>query len=182
MEDSKILKRQPHLILILPVIIIIISALFYVVFFNEASGITALEERAVADNLAKEWNESAELVNVMGMGEIYSGGRCEKWGYSYTSNNPDINLSKGFAVTICANGTIYSGELRPPSPSIINNWLIDSDEAMEIAKSNPEIKQFLNKYHSEHVERIVVVPTFRTLDGYFLIFSHQSLRFKIVPA
>ena len=156
-EDSKILKRQPHLFIIIPVIIIIISALFYVVFFNEASGITAMEGKEIADNLAIEWNESAELVHVMGMGQKYENGKCEKWGYSYSNNNTYI-FSKGFTVTVFENGSFYIGELeRPPSILSIKNWSIDSDKVVDIAKSNPNIEQWLNTYRNDDPQSIFLI-------------------------
>jgi len=145
--------KTKYILVALVAAIIVVASIGLVLMTNESQGITALEGNEIANSLAKEWNESAELVYVMGMGEKYSDGRCEKWGYTYTNNNPDMNLSKGFALTICANGSIYSGELEhPPSPSIINDWIIDSDTAVEIAMSDSSIRDFMRTYYSEYLE------------------------------
>ena len=66
MEDSKILKRQPHLFIIIPVIIIIISASFYILFFYEASSdeITALDGQVMAEAEALSWRDEVQLVHV----------------------------------------------------------------------------------------------------------------------
>jgi hypothetical protein len=157
-EEWPVEGTKTKYILVALVVIVIVAASigYYLIKDVGVEGITALEGKITADEIAKNWNSSAGLVYVMAMGEIYSDGRCEKWGYSYTNNNPNMNLSTGFAVTIYANGSVNSGEQEPPSPSIINDWIIDSDKAYEIARTNPEIKNWLREYHNANLQSLVL--------------------------
>jgi len=134
---------------------ITISAILY--SYNESKGISAAEGLNKANELAEQWNSSAVLVYVQAMGEIYRDGKCEKWGYSYSNNNSNINQSKGFVITVFADFTYVTGEREsPPSPHPIIIWKIDSDDAIQIAKSNPEITQWLDKYNNANIQSMVL--------------------------
>ena len=113
--------------------------------------ITAMEGKSEADNLAQKWNDSAVLV------AVYGYGNSGEWRYSYSSNHASINLSTGFDVFICANGTNVTEEREhPPSPYPISNWNIDSINAIKIAQSNSEIKEWLNKYDNAKLQSIIL--------------------------
>jgi len=113
--------------------------------------ITAMEGKSEADNLAQKWNDSAVLV------AVYGYGNSGEWRYSYSSNHANINLSTGFDVFIYANGTNVTEErVHPPSPDPISNWNIDSDKAEEIARANPEIKDWLREYNNANLQSMVL--------------------------
>ncbi len=140
------------------IIIIVIASIGIYLMGGGAGGITAMEGREIADDLASTWNSSAILVNVMGMGSKHSDGTCSEWGYSYSSNYPDINISKGYLVTVYADSSYITGEVEhPPSPQSLQNWSVDSTEATSIAKSNSEVSEFLSNYPNAKIERIVFV-------------------------
>ena len=138
-EDTK----TKFILVALVVIVIVVASIGFYLIKDGAGvdGITALEGRAQADEISKNWNPSAKLVHVMIMGETFFDGRSDKWGYSY---------SDGFAVTVFENGSYYSGELEaPPSVIPVINWSTDSDEAYQIAQNNSAISRFLS--HSPDV-------------------------------
>jgi len=152
------MKRESKIIIVVTIVIIMIIASIIIGTKRSNKGITAMEGREIADNLANIWNSSAILVNVMGMGVQYSDGTCSEWGYSYSSNHLDVNQSKGFLITVYVNGSYITGEVEhPPSPLSLQNWSIDSIEAVSIAKSNSEVSEFLQSYPNAKIERIVFI-------------------------
>jgi len=152
------MRKESKIIIVVIIAITIVVATIFLGRQMSSRGITALERRDIADGLASTWNSSAILVNVMGMGNKYSDGTCSEWGYSYSNNHPDINKSKGFFVTVYTNGSYVTGEVEhPPSPQSLHNWSVDSIESVSIAKSNPEISEFLSSYPNAKIERIVFI-------------------------
>lgn len=162
-EDSKILKRQPHLIIIVPVIIIIVCALFYVVFFYEASveKVTAIEGKEVADEAALGHYDSAILVSISTEGvrwpdyiNITEDGRSTDWYYYYITSE----IYGGNATSFCIH--FDEGEYKMSytggplvstsnltdfiSANHLRNWSIDSSDAIQIAKSNTTFSNWLS--------------------------------------
>ena len=148
MEESK--KR----IVIIPlaiVVVIVIASVGVYLFKGEASveGITAMENRDIADEIAQEWNSSAILVSVSSGSELSNDGRGEAWYYTYSSNNPDRTSSVGYSIKILKNTSDEAYELEhPPSYIEIEDWNIDSNEALEIGRADPTLKEW------EYYERI----------------------------
>ncbi len=154
MDDGKILKRQPHLLIIIPIIIIIISALFYVVFFNETSvdEITAMEGEEIARLKILNWNENASPYIVMRLND--------SWGYVYVDYSKNISTDwltmEWMSVFVYDNGTFTSLNgtgilpqtsqwLYPENRTTIKNWVLDSSEAINIAKSNETISELIKQ-------------------------------------
>ena len=135
------------------VVILIISATFFI-FYDKDQEISAIEGKILADEIAQDWNSSVGLVRVNLMTSIggTDNGLAQAWGFSYNCNASSI----GFAVTIFSNGSYVCSEVEPPTPYRINNWTIDSDEAFEIAKSNPEIKGWLDDHRNAVVQSMTL--------------------------
>ena len=79
-EENKNLK----LIVISIVAIIIIAIFIYLLYDNEVSGNTAMEEREIADNYAINWHDDAVLCYVT-MFDDNNNGKSNAWYYSYYS-------------------------------------------------------------------------------------------------
>ena len=153
-------KRRDEIILIIITTMImtllLISISWAILKENgtEIEIITAIEGRTFADDVAKKWHDDALLVDVGSMGMSDSSGRASKWSYKYISLSTTIideNITKyeRAYVYVMSNGTItvktafrVKDEIGEP----ILNWTIDSDQAVEIAKENSEIKEYLSKY------------------------------------
>ncbi len=151
--------RKKVLIAILVVILVLSGALYYIHTGEKENekGITAMEGAKIANKNAEIWNSRASLVYVTGMGEIYSYGKCDKWRYTYSDNNPDLNLSKGFEVIVFENGSSIEREIdHPPATHEIDSWKIDSTKALEIAKSSDNIRTYLEKHDDAYIESVVL--------------------------
>ena len=102
-----------------------------------------------ANYLALEYSNTSKLVYIYSIGEIKEDGTAFKWRYTYA------NVSNGLEVIIDSNGDYQMNELEsPPSTAQIVNCTLDSDEAIEIAYSNPTISNYLEKYPRADVVRI----------------------------
>ena len=155
MEESK--TKVIIIISLAIIVILVVASIRMYLITNESKGITAMEGKETADRIAKEWNESAVLYYIMGIGEIYDNGRCEGWRYEYINQPEDVNDSVRNYVIIFENGTTQT--VDKPSPMNVNtfsNWNIDCEHAVEIAKANGEIKQWLAKYGGTQIQSITL--------------------------
>lgn len=147
-------RATPRILLYLGVIgvVVIVVLAGWVVLVNKPGpeGITAIEGREIADQIALNWSENATLIRVS-QGEESQEGRCFSWFYTY-SDSPVINnntLEIGITVntnsqtTVTEEGNISQFELLN-GVSIISKWVFDSNEAYEIAIDNSEIASFMN--------------------------------------
>ena len=131
------------------VIILIIASIGIYLMNSGASGITAMEGREIADEVAIAHNNVSKLVYVHGIGEINSDGTAYKWRYTYA------NESNSLEVIIDSNGGYQMNELEnPPSNAQIINWTLDSDKIIEIAYSNSIISQYLAEYRQVDLQSI----------------------------
>lgn len=141
MGNIDIIKRQPHLFIIIPVVIIIIFALFYVVLIPEASddGMTAMESNVFAEDIARDWNPSAVLVEAY-ISRPDLNGTSDLWVYRYS------NLTSSIQIRYYENGTYFIDDIADPPFTIpIDNWLLDSDEVINILKRNSTFEQWLEE-------------------------------------
>ena len=184
MEES---KKRIVVISLAIIIVIVVASIGIYLFKGEASveGITALEGRVSANSIAQEWNSSAHLVGVRmsGQHEGYADPIC------YTYTNSTLGQIPVFFYEVYYNAnltyeintyTFYSpnGEDTP-----IVNWTIDSNDAFDIAKDNPEIAQFLR--HNPMVDGVQLsaqsgIPTWYILWTYDAGFDNpKSAQIKI---
>ena len=153
MEESK--KRIVVISLAIVVIIVVASLGLYL--YNgdsgEASleGISAMEGKDMADEVAISWNSSAILTQVENYNyhvqpyetiRLNSNGESIAWTYVYSDNNPTKSLTIWYYVIIYENGTYGSGEIQSHSYREITDWNIDSTEALEIASSYPPFQEW----------------------------------------
>ena len=141
-------KKTRILICCIVVVIIVVSAI--VVFFvtqKQPSYITAKEGFEKAEPIAKKWNNASNLCIVYPR-YISQDGKSEQWVYIF-----EAPFSKGIrgelTIKIYSNGNVnteeYYGGNFIPGLNFVPNWTIDSDEAMEIAKKNKTIAEYLSK-------------------------------------
>lgn len=118
--------------------------------YNEKSAIelpkmTEIEAKEIVDNIAKDWKEESQLYTVIGGYEGW-----EFWyRYYYMENNSkNISRTKLLFIFIFDNGTIGKKKESETIGLInhIENWTINSNEAMKIAKNDPDVGKFLEKY------------------------------------
>lgn len=151
--------QKKILILILVIILTIGSIFSYYFHINDKTdGINAMENIETVDELATQWNSTAKLYYIIGGGEIYEDGSCDFWFYEYVTQPPDVNDSVRLSIKVYSNGTIIQTEdNRPIIFNPLENWSIDSDSAVEIAKLNEEVSNYLSKYPGAKIDRIAFV-------------------------
>ena len=110
-------------------------------------GLTAIEGKTIADDIAYEWNSSALLGSVRTIEYAKLDGLSDYWIYGYL--NP-YNYSYFVDITVFASGETevkhYNISLNVSYDASKWNWNIDSDDAYDIIISDPTIKQFKSKY------------------------------------
>ena len=142
-------------------VVMIIGTLIYSCLEKKEDLITAIEGKFIADELAKEWYNDALLVEVgqIGGGHDDNNGKDSRWYYKYVSHSTNItekNIIKyeRLYVYVMSNGTTTNEtafRIREDIGKPIERWIIDSDQAVKIAKENPKISEFLSKYKGAHV-------------------------------
>ncbi len=158
MEESPAEGSKTKLIIVsVIVIILVIASLGIYLMGNGASGITAMEGREIADEVAYEWNNSAELVEIRSLimdNKGYSSG----WLYVYASSTEIEYSATGLEVSVLANKSYTINEIpHPPSFIPISNWVLNSPEIVETAKLNSEISSFLSQYSDARITSMALV-------------------------
>ncbi|MCK5039226.1 MAG: hypothetical protein KAS16_09025 [Thermoplasmata archaeon] len=162
MEEMEKDNKNLKLIVVIIILIIIISSLVYLLYDNEASGIIAMEAKEIADDIVQNQNitlpfkgvsATASMSNSYPMGRIDNSGRSSIWVFTYCKTSEtthDVELfeiyvfSNENAETVWANSTGAYFDVTP-----ISNWIVDSDEAFEIAENNPGVKEFRSTHSGE---------------------------------
>jgi len=79
------------------------------------------------------------------------------FGLSYAETFPMTNSTKGYDVIISYDGSYTTYERTyPPARDPLINWSIDSPKAVEIAKNNPTIHEYLSKYRGAIIESMAI--------------------------
>ena len=150
------MKKYTLTIIGITLLIVIFLCIYYLTFCNEHSVITAMEGRSISDKVAEEWHNDAVLVEVGQIGGGYDddNGKDSHWYYKYISLSTNItekNITKYerlyvyvMSSGITKNETAF--HVREVIGGPIENWIIDSVQAVSIAKENPKIGEFLSKY------------------------------------
>ena len=130
------------------------SAIFIHILNTNSKGITAMEGKSAADEIALRWNSSAIFVGMGNCGQIDEEGKCTCWIYQY-QNKMDGNGTYRLNIKIYYNRENKTEILwlnAPTSTARIKNWTIDSDEAYSIAMKNEKIKAYMDRYANAGVD------------------------------
>jgi len=141
-------KKTKILICCIVVVMIVVSAI--VVFFvtqKQPSYITAKEGFEKAEPIAKKWNNASVLRGLRS--GVFQDGRSEGWLYEFIAPFSE-GIIGALSVEIYFNGNVKTYEYRgqgnfTPRLNFVPNWTLDSDEAMELAKKNQTIAEYLSK-------------------------------------
>ena len=145
-------KRKNMLLSILVVFVVVVSALMYyqTEHGEDKNGITAMEAKAIADDVSLNWSKDATLVYVHGTRESQDNGKYMAWGFTYARS---VNSNISIGIHVFSNGSTYEEiRTRYSFQYAIYNWTVDSDKAYSIALKNENIKAFLGKYPDAEVE------------------------------
>jgi hypothetical protein len=111
--------------------------------------IPAMEVKTIADNLAKSWNSDATLINVRPQFRATNDGLSTSWYFDYC-NNKEIQQATKYIEVIAEKGSVeYYGERSMQTGAVsfpVNGWNIDSDEAVNAAKTDEFISEYFSKY------------------------------------
>ena len=117
--------------------------------------ITAMEGKSIADQTALKWSSTAVSVWAVSSTINYDG-RASSWSYEYASE-PSLS-GKGLYITVTSDFAVTTSELKFPVDYIpITNWSIDSTDAVNIAKANSTIKEYLSTYSDAKISRMDLV-------------------------
>jgi len=143
------IKRMKIVLLVVIIAVVILSLFVHDQIGNNVNNefITAMEGKAIADEIALNWSANASFRGVRKAGEMNNDGTFSSWYYNYWTFT---NASWGtvLEIQVFAAGTyemeeIGTGLLINDSVNEIKNWTIDSNEAYEIALSEPSINSFM---------------------------------------
>lgn len=143
--------RHINVILIIILLLTTLSGCIEINPDEDIKTITALEGKEKADKIANEWNEDSILVLVGSVGKGDDSGGRTAWYYSYYSRPSTKvvdNVTKHQHVNIRVNSEneVSKEEFWSRKGEDITNWTVDSDQAVEIAKQEPEIESYLDEY------------------------------------
>jgi len=171
--NGDVMKRELKL-LIATFLIILIFILSIVSFrlINDNNGLTAMEGKSIADNIAQDWNTSAELVTIHSIGGADNSGMCLEWRYTYANFNGSANASRALDVIVSQNGSWTINErARPPTPHRLTNWTYDSDQIVTLAKKESEIQQYLNKFPNAKIESMALSSGLNEQHTWYILWS-----------
>ena len=156
MEESPTEGSKSKLFIVSVIVIILVIASIGIYLIGggaSVEGITAMEGSEIADEVALNWSANATLVSVRIAGSMGDVGHFSAWYYVYaeTSNVSDDTECVEIKITADGEHLISYEHILGPSRPILS-WNIDSDEAYEVAKDHPEIKNYLSTYSGVVVE------------------------------
>ncbi len=112
---------------------------------------TAMEGLDISNEIAEEWDSTSILVAVAD-GEDFNvneNGKSDVWWYVYSNDPSDNHNSTNFIVKMHSDNS-YTTEIlmtdNMPFNHEIEEWTIDSDEALEIAWTEPNFIEFREEY------------------------------------
>ena len=147
MEENPVKGSKSKLIIVsIIVIILVIASIGIYLIGGGASGITAMEGREIADDVANNWSENATVITAKKAGEMQADGRFLTWDYMYINTEIITESTECIGIRIYSNGTFTvrdNASFGPYKPII--SWNIDSNRAYEIAQENSAINTFLGR-------------------------------------
>lgn len=123
---------------------------------NDKKRITAKNAFKEAKKIASNKSSKAILEDVTSFDRPKTGGKSPAWSFDYIAPSKngtyftfDITIDWEHESEITIGGYVNKSQrtLKP-----ILNWTLDSDEAMEVAKENPKISEFLNEYEDAEID------------------------------
>ena len=135
------------------IVVIILSLIYFTSSNNEM--ISGLEASRLAEPYAEEWNESGVLVSMCVTDfsaepatYLFPQGNAGKFSEWFLTYSVQTNIGDNTSVIqfkVSSNGTVIEKFQIDSSTGIeyegmISNWIVDSDEAYEIAVSNDAVK------------------------------------------
>ena len=153
MGNWNILKRQPHLFLVLTVVVTIVSSMTFIVFAPQTERITAMEGYDIALPVAQNWSENVALYEIGQYGD-FNEGYDEEWVYSFINPESGIYDNDSYGSWMRYNllvVRVYSNlshEIVYEATSIVEHytqdWKIDSTEDYLIALTNTTFAGYVN--------------------------------------
>lgn len=140
MDES---KNKIILISLITIFIVIASLGVYLVE-DGVNGITALEGKEIADELAHEWSQDAILYAINEGSLMVGEGYFQIWGYYYFDSPNVTTATECLGITVESNGDTFIFHNSTIDKTIpISDISLDSDDAYDIAKNNLEIDTYL---------------------------------------
>ena len=145
--------RYIHIFVIIILLLISLSGCIEINSDEEKETMTALQAYEIAEETAKEWYDDSVLI-LVGLGG-YSDGRggAHRWSFRYYSpsnyidhNDNATKYASAYIYIYANNDTDIVEDFSIIYDKTITNWTIDSDEAVEIAKQEPQIESYLDGY------------------------------------
>jgi len=137
-------SKNKIIVISLIIIFIIIASLGIVLIEDGANGITALEGKKIADELAKEWRQDAVLYSINEGSTMVGEGHFQIWGYHYYDGPNVTTTTECLGITVESNGDTFIFHNSTIDKTIpIGNISLDSDDAYNIVKDIPAINPYL---------------------------------------
>jgi hypothetical protein len=128
--------------------------------------ISAMEKLEMANSIAQNWNNTSFLIQVAGGEKMDDHGKAHGWGYTYVNNPENKNMTQSLDVIIYSNdSSTTSIHERPSINKPITNWTIDSNSAIDMAKSDNRIKSFLSNHPDSKIDRITFNSEYSRTNG-----------------
>ncbi len=148
-------ERKKVMIATFIVLLVLGGALYYqFAYVKEDEGITAMEGKEIADNIALNWSENATLIQI-GTSLISESGKADTWYVMYELPTKIGTVGETKEFKVFSNGTvkeIFSSSGKYWGKSLEENWSIDSDKLISIATSNERMKEWLSNHHDAEIE------------------------------
>jgi uncharacterized protein YqkB len=154
LANKDILKRQP-LIFILPIISVILVVYLYSMTFSSSNNITAQEAKVIADEVAFSYNNSAQLYYVSSQQDMINhDNSCNEWRFHYIVGYYNSNAGYEFLqVSVDSDGTYTESTGSEDDADLMNktfnNWIIDENQAFNIALDNDDVGLYLKSHDSK---------------------------------
>jgi hypothetical protein len=140
-------KNKRIIIVSIVIILVVVGILVYPLFLdaNEAEeGMTAIEGKVIADEVAKEWNDNATLYRVSVGEQSVPTGKAGLWQYYYRTFDKNFSADRQIVVYVYNETGVYYFPLAlEANDTPIRNWEIDSDQAIDIALNNKTLSSYL---------------------------------------
>ena len=144
--------KTKFIVISLVIVIILIASLGIYLIEDGAGGITAMEGKEIADEIAKEWSQDAVLSLIHKGSLMIHDGYFQIWGYYYLDSPIINNTTKCIGITVESNGdTFITHNISINGIRPITDFSIDSDEVYDIAKEIPDIASFIKTNPSVEV-------------------------------
>jgi len=124
---------------------------------NNVKRFSAMDGLSIANNIAQEWRNASTLYRVATSETIDKYGKATKWLYECQNKSEtgcltselDVTVSSDFSYRTYESNSTYIFEP-------IQNWTIDSDNAVIISRSDKRVDQFFKMYPMTIIQQISI--------------------------